>query len=31
MFVRSEEAGRELALLYSPVVSCTRLGVNLVD
>ena len=31
MFVQSKEAGRELALLYSLVVSCTRLGVNPVD
>jgi len=31
MFVHSEEAGKELALLYSLVVSCTRLGVNPVD
>lgn len=31
MFVQSEEAGKELALLYSLVVSCTRLGVNPVD
>ena len=28
MFVHSEEAGKELALLYSLVVSCTRLGVK---
>jgi len=31
MFVQSEEAGKELALLYSLVVSCTRIGVNPVD
>ena len=31
MFVQSEEAGKELALLYSLAVSCTRLGVNPVD
>lgn len=31
MFVHSEEAGDELALLYSLVVSCTRLGVNPVE
>ncbi len=31
MFVQSEEAGKELAFLYSLVVSCTRLGVNPVD
>ena len=31
LFVQSEEAGKELALLYSLVVSCTRLGVNPVD
>ena len=28
LFVHSEESGKELALLYSLVVSCTRLGVN---
>ena len=31
MFVHSEDAGKELALLYSLVVSCSRLGVNPVD
>ncbi|MCL2779861.1 MAG: IS66 family transposase [Polyangiaceae bacterium] len=31
LFVHSKEAGNELALLYSLVVSCTRLGVNPVD
>ena len=28
LFVHSEDAGKELALLYSLVVSCTRLAVN---
>ena len=31
MFVHCKEAGNELALLYSLVVSCTRLAVNPVD
>jgi len=31
LFVHSEESGKELALLYSLVVSCTRLGVNPVE
>jgi transposase len=31
LFVHSEDAGKELALLYSLVVSCTRLGVNPID
>jgi transposase len=31
LFVHSEDAGKELALLYSLVVSCTRLGVNPVE
>lgn len=31
LFVHSEDAGRELALLYSLVVSCTRVGVNPVE
>lgn len=31
LFVHSEEAGNELALLYSLVVSCTRVGVNPVE
>jgi transposase len=31
LFVHSEEAGKELALLYSLVVSCTRAGVNPVE
>ena len=31
MFVQSEDAGNELALLYSLVVSCTRNGVNPVE
>jgi transposase len=31
LFVHSEEAGKELALLYSLVVSCTRVGVNPVE
>ena len=31
MFMHSEGAGKELALLYSLVVSCTRLGVNPVE
>jgi transposase len=31
LFVHSAEAGHELALLYSLVVSCTRVGVNPVD
>lgn len=31
LFVQSEEAGHELALLYSLVVSCTRVGVNPVE
>lgn len=29
--MHSEEAGKELALLYSLVVSCTRAGVNPVE
>jgi transposase len=31
LFVQSEAAGHELALLYSLVVSCTRVGVNPVE
>jgi transposase len=31
LFVHSKEAGEELALLYSLVVSCTRVGVNPVE
>lgn len=31
LFVQSEDAGKELALLYSLVVSCTRCGLNPVD
>ncbi len=31
LFVHSEGAGKELALLYSLVVSCTRVGVNPVE
>ena len=31
LFVHSEDAGKELALLYSLVVSCTRAGVNPVE
>ena len=31
MFVQSEDAGNELALLYSLVISCTRNGVNPVE
>ncbi|MBX3209769.1 MAG: IS66 family transposase [Labilithrix sp.] len=31
LFVHSEDAGKELALLYSLVVSCARLGVNPVE
>ena len=31
LFVQSEEAGRELALLYSLVVSCDRHGKNPID
>ena len=31
LFVHSEEAGKELALLYSLVVSCTRVDVNPVE
>lgn len=31
LFVHSEEAGKELALLYSLVISCTRVGVNPVE
>jgi transposase len=31
LFVHSEDAGNELALLYSLVVSCTRVGVNPVE
>lgn len=31
LFVHSKEAGKELALLYSLVVSCTRVGVNPVE
>ena len=31
LFVQSEDAGKELALLYSLVVSCTRVGVNPVE
>jgi transposase len=31
LFVHSEEAGKELALLYSLVVSCTRVGTNPVE
>jgi transposase len=31
LFVHSEEAGNELALLYSLVVSCTRVGVDPVE
>lgn len=31
LFVHSEEAGKELALLYSLVVSCTRASVNPVE
>ena len=31
LFVHSEDAGKELALLYSLVVSCTRVGVNPVE
>jgi transposase len=31
LFVHSEEVGKELALLYSLVVSCTRVGVNPVE
>ena len=31
LFVHSEESGKELALLYSLVVSCTRVGVNPVE
>jgi transposase len=31
LFVHSKEAGDELALLYSLVVSCTRVGVNPVE
>ncbi len=31
LFVHSEDAGKELALLYSLVVSCTRVGHNPVD
>lgn len=29
--MHSEDAGKELALLYSLVVSCTRVGVNPVE
>lgn len=29
--MHSEESGKELALLYSLVVSCTRVGVNPVE
>ncbi len=31
LFVHSKESGKELALLYSLVVSCTRVGVNPVE
>ena len=31
LFVHSEDAGNELALLYSLVVSCTRLDLNPVE
>lgn len=31
LFVQSEDAGKELALLYSLVVSCNRVGVNPVE
>ena len=31
LFVHSEDAGKELALLYSLVVSCTRVGINPVE
>jgi len=31
LFVHSEDAGKELALLYSLVISCTRVGVNPVE
>ena len=31
LFVHREEAGKELALLYSLVISCTRVGVNPVE
>lgn len=31
LFVHSEDAGKELALLYSLVVSCSRVGVNPVE
>ncbi len=31
LFVHSDEAGKALALLYSLVVSCTRVGVNPVE
>ena len=31
LFVHSEDSGRELALLYSLVVSCTRASVNPVE
>ena len=31
LFVQSEAAGKELALLYALVVSCTRCKVNSVD
>ena len=31
LFVHSEDSGKELALLYSLVISCTRLGVNPVE
>jgi transposase len=31
LFVHSKESGNELALLYSLVVSCTRVGVNPVE
>lgn len=31
LFVHSKDAGEELALLYSLVVSCTRLGINPIE
>jgi transposase len=31
LFVHSEDAGKELALLYSLAVSCTRVGINPVE
>ena len=31
LFVHSEDAGKELALLYSLAVSCSRVDVNPVD